>query len=57
MAMATIKEIQKLNDEELRLGMGLKASWHWRYKDSAWVYAGGLDERLGVGDVMCVMSQ
>ena len=57
MAMSTIKEIQRLNDEELKRGISLEASWHWQYRSSSWVYVGGLNNQLSVGDVIAVFSQ
>ena len=56
--MNTIREIQKINEEELRLGIaGTKASWHEKYSHSAWVYVGNLDNQLTEGDVLAVLSQ
>ena len=55
--MNTIKEIQQLNEEELKRGISFKGSWHWQYRASSWVYVGGLDQRLSIGDVICVFSQ
>jgi len=56
--MNSIREIQKINDEELRLGIaGTKASWHEKYAQSAWVYVGNLDKELTEGDVIAVLSQ
>jgi RNA-binding motif protein, X-linked 2 len=57
MALASIRSTAELNEEELRRGITLEASWHWQYRTSAWVYVGGLDSRLSVGDVICVLSQ
>ena len=31
--------------------------WHADYKDSAWVFVGGLPYNLTEGDVICVFSQ
>jgi hypothetical protein len=56
-SMNTIKEIQQLNEEELKRGISFKGSWHWQYRASSWVYVGGLDQRLSIGDVICVFSQ
>ncbi len=39
------------------MGVDVSGSWHDDYKDSAWVYAGGLDYRLTEGDVLAVFSQ
>lgn len=52
-----MQEIKRLNEKELARGTGLEGSWHDQYKDSAWVYVGGLDVQLSEGDVICVMSQ
>ena len=41
--ITNMKNLQKINDRELEMGIaGTKSSWHWEYKDSAWVYVGGL---------------
>ena len=56
--MNTIREIEKINQEELDRGLaGTSASWHQQYANSAWVYAGNLDHELTEGDIICVMSQ
>src|SRR3569832_159999 len=56
--MKTIREIQKINDQELALGLaGTPGSWHAKYASSAWVYVGNLDYSLTEGDVICVLSQ
>lgn len=55
--MNVVQEIKRLNEKELARGTGLEGSWHDQYKDSAWVYVGGLDVQLSEGDVLCVMSQ
>jgi hypothetical protein len=56
--MNTIREIQKINDQELALGIaGTPASWHQKYLQSAWIYVGNLDHSLSEGDIICVLSQ
>jgi RNA-binding motif X-linked protein 2 len=56
--MNTIKEILRINEEELKRGLaGTAASWHQQYAQSAWVYVGNLDHALTEGDVICVLSQ
>nr|XP_039256450.1 RNA-binding motif protein, X-linked 2-like isoform X1 [Styela clava] len=56
--LTKIRLLNDLNDRELRLGItGTKASWHEQYKDSAWIYTGGLPFELSEGDVICVFSQ
>lgn len=46
-----------MNEKELELGVPEKASWHAMYKDTSWVFVGGLDHELTEGDVICVFSQ
>lgn len=56
--MNVIAEIQRINDLELEKGLThTSASWHTKYKDSAWVYAGNLPLNLSEGDVICILSQ
>ncbi|TMW66662.1 hypothetical protein Poli38472_013974 [Pythium oligandrum] len=55
--MNVIAEIQRINERELELHVPFEASWHQKYKESAWVYMGGLPFELTEGDVLCVMSQ
>ena len=35
-----MKAIQKINEAELKLGVGSGASWHDEYQDSAYVFIG-----------------
>ncbi|KAJ4479006.1 hypothetical protein J3R30DRAFT_3657122 [Lentinula aciculospora] len=51
-----VKEINKINDAELKLGLS-GASWHDDYKDSAYIFAGGLNTELTEGDVITIFSQ
>ena len=55
--MNVVREIQKLNDLELKKGIPLSASWHAQYLKSPWVFVGSLPYELTEGDVICVMSQ
>jgi RNA-binding motif X-linked protein 2 len=55
--MNVVAEIQRLNERELELNVSLSASWHQKYRESAWVYIGGLPFELSEGDVLCVLSQ
>jgi RNA-binding motif protein, X-linked 2 len=57
--MNIVREVQKINEEELRRGIdgSSSASWHATYSNSAWIYVGGLDIVLTEGDVLCVLSQ
>jgi RNA-binding motif protein, X-linked 2 len=58
--MNVVKEIERINQKELSYGIyggNDKGSWHEKYKNSAWVYVGGLSYELTEGDILCVMSQ
>ena len=55
--MNVVREIERLNQKELERGTDIASSWHSQYKDSAWVFVGGLHFDLSEGDVLCVMSQ
>ncbi|CAG0894955.1 unnamed protein product [Cyprideis torosa] len=55
--LTNVKNIKKLSETELNLGLSGKASWHSKYKDSAWIFIGGLPYDLTEGDVICVFSQ
>lgn len=55
--LTNIKNVLKLNDRELELGIIGKKSWHDSYKDSAWIFIGGLPYDLTEGDILCVFSQ
>lgn len=56
--MNVVAEIQRINDLELEKGLThTSGSWHTKYKDSAWVYAGNLPLNLTEGDVLCILSQ
>lgn len=41
----------------LEMGVADDVSWHKQYKDSAYVFIGGLPYDLTEGDILCVFSQ
>ncbi|XP_023947737.2 RNA-binding motif protein, X-linked 2 [Bicyclus anynana] len=53
--MTNVKNVLKLSEREL--AGNSKSSWHDQYKDSAWLFIGGLPYDLTEGDVICVFSQ
>lgn len=58
--MNVIQEIDRINAREMAAGVfgGItNGSWHDKYRDSAWVYLGGLSYELSEGDILCFMSQ
>ncbi|ORX73256.1 hypothetical protein DL89DRAFT_202705, partial [Linderina pennispora] len=56
-AMNVVQNIKRLNEAEARTGLDQTASWHEQYKDSAYIFVGGLPFDLTEGDVICVFSQ
>ncbi|PCH40951.1 hypothetical protein WOLCODRAFT_70930 [Wolfiporia cocos MD-104 SS10] len=52
---SVVREINKINERELDLGA--TGSWHDDYKDSAYIFIGGLHNELTEGDVIAIFSQ
>ncbi|KAM3083892.1 RNA-binding protein Cwf29 [Clarireedia jacksonii] len=55
--MNSIRQIQELNKRELEQGIPPSASWHTDYRDTAYIYIGGLPFELSEGDVLTIFSQ
>lgn len=55
-SISVVREINKINEAELKLGLS-GSSWHDEYKDSAYIYVGGLNFELTEGDVITIFSQ
>ncbi|TVY57744.1 Zinc finger CCCH domain-containing protein [Lachnellula cervina] len=55
--MNSIRQIQELNKRELESGVSPEASWHTDYRDTAYIYIGGLPFELSEGDVIAIFSQ
>ncbi|ROW13896.1 hypothetical protein VPNG_03614 [Cytospora leucostoma] len=55
--MNKIRAIQELNKKEIEQGISPNASWHVDYRDTAFVYFGGLPYELSEGDVITIFSQ
>ncbi|NXI29385.1 RBMX2 protein, partial [Sterrhoptilus dennistouni] len=55
--LTKVKLIHELNAREAELGVREAVSWHAQYKDSAWIFVGGLHHELTEGDGICVFSQ
>nr|XP_045016637.1 RNA-binding motif protein, X-linked 2-like [Jaculus jaculus] len=55
--LTKVKLINQLNEREVQLGVADKVSWHSEYKDSTWIFLGGLPYELTEGDIICVFSQ
>lgn len=55
--MNKIREIQRLNQRELENTVPPTASWHTDYRDTAYIYIGGLPLELSEGDIVTIFSQ
>lgn len=55
--LTQIKNTQRVTKAEIELGLTDKASWHDRFKHSAYVFAGGLPFELTEGDLLAVFAQ
>ncbi|XP_016123136.1 RNA-binding motif protein, X-linked 2-like [Sinocyclocheilus grahami] len=55
--LTKVKLINELNEKEAELDVKDSVSWHSVYKDSAWIFIGGLPYELTEGDAICVFSQ
>ncbi|KAF9594474.1 hypothetical protein IFM89_031592 [Coptis chinensis] len=55
--LTLVKRIKEINSKEAALGISEKASWHAKYKESAYVFAGGIPFDLTEGDLLAIFSQ
>ncbi|KAF6766983.1 RNA recognition motif domain protein [Kalmanozyma brasiliensis GHG001] len=56
--MNVVREITRINQTELDIAINNpSASWHEQYKDSAYIFIGGLPYDLTEGDVIAIFSQ
>ncbi|KAH8719498.1 hypothetical protein GQ44DRAFT_775202 [Phaeosphaeriaceae sp. PMI808] len=55
--MNSVRAIQQLNKRELESGVNPEGSWHTDYRDTAFVYIGGLPFELSEGDIITIASQ
>jgi RNA-binding motif X-linked protein 2 len=55
--LTQIKNTQKATQREISSGLSESASWHARFRHSAYIFAGGLDYELTEGDLLAVFAQ
>ena len=55
--LSKIKQIQKLNEQELKYKIGYTASWHYKYRDSVSIFICGFPKEVTEGDLVIVFSQ
>lgn len=55
--MNSVRAIQQLNKRELEASINPEGSWHTDYRDTAFVFIGGLPFELSEGDIITICSQ
>ncbi|KAM5442338.1 hypothetical protein MferCBS31731_002713 [Microsporum ferrugineum] len=55
--MNAIRQIEALNKRELESAVSPEASWHADYRDTAYIYIGGLPFDISEGDILTIFSQ
>lgn len=55
--LTIVKRTQKMNSTEAAMGISEDASWHAKYRDSAYVFVGGIPYDLTEGDLLAVFAQ
>uniref|UniRef100_A0A0E0GVV6 RRM domain-containing protein n=1 Tax=Oryza nivara TaxID=4536 RepID=A0A0E0GVV6_ORYNI len=55
--LTQVKRTQVINQKEALLGIGEDGSWHAKFKDSAYVFVGGIPYDLTEGDLLAVFAQ
>ncbi|KAF3480099.1 uncharacterized protein GIQ15_05446 [Arthroderma uncinatum] len=55
--MNAIRQIEALNKTELENAVSPEASWHADYRDTAYIYIGGLPFDISEGDILTIFSQ
>ncbi|RHN56460.1 putative nucleotide-binding alpha-beta plait domain-containing protein [Medicago truncatula] len=55
--LTLVKRIQLINSREAALNISEDASWHTKYKDSAYVFVGGIPFDFTEGDIIAVFAQ
>ncbi|KAI9372580.1 hypothetical protein BJX61DRAFT_533871 [Aspergillus egyptiacus] len=55
--MNNVRQVQALNKRELENAVPPEASWHADYRDTAYIYIGGLPFDLSEGDIVTIFSQ
>ena len=55
--ISKIKQIQRLNEQELKYNISETASWHYKYRDSSYIYISGFPKEVTEGDLVLVFSQ
>ena len=54
--MNKIKAIERITQRELETLTSMSASWHHEYRQSAYIFIGGLSFRMNEGDIAIAFS-
>ncbi|ERN15726.1 hypothetical protein AMTRI_Chr07g26300 [Amborella trichopoda] len=55
--LTLVKQIQKITSTEASFGVSEEASWHAKYRDSAYIFIGGIPFDLTEGDLLAIFAQ
>jgi RNA-binding motif protein, X-linked 2 len=55
--LTQIKNTQKATQREIAAGFSESASWHAKFKHSAYIFTGGIPYDLTEGDILAVFAQ
>jgi len=56
--LTNVRNIKALNEQDIKNGIfDHRHTWHSQYKESAYIFVGGLPYDLTEGDILCVFSQ
>uniref|UniRef100_A0A453AXN0 RRM domain-containing protein n=2 Tax=Aegilops tauschii TaxID=37682 RepID=A0A453AXN0_AEGTS len=55
--LTQVKRTQVINQKEAALGLSEDASWHAKFRGSAYVFVGGVPFDLTEGDLLAVFAQ
>jgi len=55
--LTQVRNTQRISRNEVATGLADKASWHEQFKNSAYIYTGGLNFDMTEGDLMAVFAQ
>lgn len=55
--MNNINRINRINQQELESNVKDSASWHMDYKDTNYIYIGGINHKLQLKDLLVIFSQ
>ncbi|ODV80857.1 uncharacterized protein CANTADRAFT_46698 [Suhomyces tanzawaensis NRRL Y-17324] len=55
--MNAIRKLNQINQKELEQNTSYESSWHYDYRDTAYIYIGGLPYNIAEKDILTIFSQ